>query len=218
MSKLKQTPLFPLYGELPGVRCIDFGGWELPVQFSGIVKEHEAVRQQAGLFDVSHMGEFTVEGADAEHFLQQVTTNDVSRLENGQAHYTLLCYPDGGVVDDLLIYKRGDGRYMLVVNASNVDKDWEWLQQHLTGNVSMHNISDDTALLALQGPAAADILASISTLEPASLQPFRFTEDVEVAGRKALISRTGYTGEDGFELYLPVQDAPEVWKTLLTAG
>lgn len=218
MSKLKQTSLFPLYGELPGVRCIDFGGWELPVQFSGIVKEHEAVRQQAGLFDVSHMGEFTVEGTDAEHFLQQVTTNDVSRLEKGQAQYTLLCYPDGGVVDDLLIYKRGEGRYMLVVNASNIDKDWEWLQQHLTGNVSMHNISDDTALLALQGPAAADILASSSTLEPASLQSFRFTEDVEVAGQKALVSRTGYTGEDGFELYLPVQNAPEVWKALLTAG
>ncbi|WP_342434383.1 glycine cleavage system aminomethyltransferase GcvT [Paenibacillus sp. FSL H7-0442] len=218
MSNLRRTPLFPSYGTQPGVRCIDFGGWELPVQFSGIQKEHEAVRQRAGLFDVSHMGEFLVEGKEAEAFLQRVTTNDVSQLEPGQAQYSLLCYPDGGVVDDLLVYCKGPERYMLVVNASNIDKDWDWLMRHVPASVHLENVSDAIALLALQGPEAAHIAAAVTDADITNLASFRFHENVQLFGAKALVSRTGYTGEDGFEFYIPAEEAPTVWNGLLRCG
>ena len=146
MGTLKRTPFYELYSAYADARCIDFGGWELPVQFTGIVKEHEAVRQRAGLFDVSHMGEFMLTGSGAEAFLQHMTTNDVSKLTDGGAQYTLLCYPEGGIVDDLLIYRLGEHRYMLVVNASNIDKDFQWLEQHLDptfGEVRLTNVSDE---------------------------------------------------------------------------
>ncbi|WP_340018246.1 glycine cleavage system aminomethyltransferase GcvT [Paenibacillus sp. FSL H3-0457] len=218
MSDLLRTPLFPLYQQYEGVRCIDFGGWELPVQFSGIQKEHEAVRERAGLFDVSHMGEFTVQGEQAEAFLQQMMTNDVTTLVPGQAQYTLMCYPDGGVVDDLLVYKLEDQHYMLVVNASNIDKDWAWLQEHLIPGVSMTNDSEQTALLALQGPLAVDIIGKVTDTDVSSIEPFRFVQDAEVCGVKLLLSRTGYTGEDGFELYVPADQAAVVWNGLMQAG
>lgn len=218
MSNLLRTPLFPLYQQYEGVRCIDFGGWELPVQFSGIQKEHEAVRERAGLFDVSHMGEFTVQGEQAEAFLQQMMTNDVTTLVPDQAQYTLMCYPDGGVVDDLLVYKLEDQHYMLVVNASNIDKDWAWLQDHLIPGVSMTNDSEQTALLALQGPLAVDIIGKVTDTDVSSIEPFRFVQDAEVCGVKLLLSRTGYTGEDGFELYVPVDQAAVVWNGLMQAG
>ncbi|SCW30485.1 aminomethyltransferase [Paenibacillus tianmuensis] len=215
---LKRTPLFPLYAEYPGVRCIDFGGWELPVQFSGIGREHEAVRQQAGLFDVSHMGEFLVTGTFAETFLQRVTTNDVSKLADGQAQYTLMCYEDGGVVDDLLVYRLSADQFMLVVNASNIDKDFRWLESHLLGDVSLENKSDTTALLALQGPNAQAIAARVTDAELNALSQFHFIPDVKVCGVPALVSRTGYTGEDGFEFYVSADDAPALWKGLMEAG
>lgn len=218
MSELKRTPLFPLYAGYPAVRCIDFGGWELPVQYYGIQREHDAVRGQAGLFDVSHMGEIWVSGTGAESFLQLMTTNDVSRLIPGQAQYTLMCYPDGGVVDDLLVYKLSQERYLLVVNASNTDKNFAWLRGHLTGDVALDNRSDQTALLALQGPAAARILSRVTADPAGSLAPFHFLPEAEVCGRKALVSRTGYTGEDGFEICLDAGDAPHVWNGLLQAG
>lgn len=218
MSDLLRTPLFPLYQQYEGVRCIDFGGWELPVQFSGIQKEHEAVRERAGLFDVSHMGEFTVQGEQAEAFLQQMMTNDVTTLVPDQAQYTLMCYPDGGVVDDLLVYKLEDQHYMLVVNASNIDKDWAWLQEHLIPGVSMTNDSEQTALLALQGPLAVDIIGKVTDTDVSSIEPFRFVQDAEVCGVKLLLSRTGYTGEDGFELYVPADQAAVVWNGLMQAG
>ncbi|PJN52205.1 Aminomethyltransferase [Paenibacillus sp. GM1FR] len=218
MSDLLRTPLFPLYQQYEGVRCIDFGGWELPVQFSGIQKEHEAVRERAGLFDVSHMGEFTVQGEQAEVFLQQMMTNDVTTLVPGQAQYTLMCYPNGGVVDDLLVYKLEDQHYMLVVNASNIDKDWAWLQEHLIPGVSMTNDSEQTALLALQGPLAVDIIGKVTDTDVSSIEPFRFVQDAEVCGVKLLLSRTGYTGEDGFELYVPADQAAVVWNGLMQAG
>lgn len=218
MSDLLRTPLFPLYQQYEGVRCIDFGGWELPVQFSGIQKEHEAVRERAGLFDVSHMGEFTVQGEQAEAFLQQMMTNDVTTLVPDQAQYTLMCYPDGGVVDDLLVYKLEDQHYMLVVNASNIDKDWAWLQEHLIPGVSMTNDSEQTALLALQGPLALDIIGKVTDTDLSSIEPFRFVQDAEVCGVKLLLSRTGYTGEDGFELYVPADQAAVVWNGLMQAG
>ncbi|MCM3785639.1 glycine cleavage system aminomethyltransferase GcvT [Neobacillus mesonae] len=218
MSQLLRTPLFPLYEQYPGVRCIDFGGWELPVSFSGIQKEHEAVRQQAGLFDVSHMGEFRIEGAKAEDFLQGMLTNDVSVLEIGQAQYTLMCYPTGGVVDDLLVYKRSDNLYMLVVNASNIDKDWSWLQEHLPEGVQMVNESEATALLALQGPHAEAILSKVTNVNLAELGSFRFVDGADVCGSKVILSRTGYTGEDGFEIYVNAEEAQNVWKELMAAG
>ncbi|MDQ0917334.1 aminomethyltransferase [Paenibacillus sp. V4I5] len=216
-SMLKRTPLFPIYTE-HGARVIDFGGWELPVQFAGIQKEHDAVRQQAGLFDVSHMGEVRISGEDALPFLQKLTTNDVSKLEAGQCQYSLMCYPTGGVVDDLLVYKLGDNNYMLVINASNIDKDLEWMQQNLTGKVDLTNISEETAMLAMQGPHAELILAKLTEAPIQSLKTFRFLSDVEVAGINTLLSRTGYTGEDGFELYVDQKDAVKLWKLLLGAG
>ncbi|MEW4426611.1 glycine cleavage system aminomethyltransferase GcvT [Paenibacillus pabuli] len=218
MSDLLRTPLYPLYQQYEGVRCIDFGGWELPVQFSGIQKEHEAVRERAGLFDVSHMGEFTVQGEQAEAFLQKLTTNDVTALVPGQAQYTLMCYPDGGVVDDLLVYKLEDQHYMLVVNASNIDKDWAWLQEHMVSGVSMTNDSAETALLALQGPLAADIIGKVTDTDVSIIEPFRFVQNAEVCGVKLLLSRTGYTGEDGFELYVQADQADAVWNGLMEAG
>lgn len=218
MSQLLRTPLFPLYEQYPNVRCIDFGGWELPVSFSGIQKEHEAVRQQAGLFDVSHMGEFRVEGENAADFLQGMLSNDISLLEIGQAQYTLMCYPTGGVVDDLLVYKRSDQLFMLVVNASNIDKDWAWLQEHLPENVQMVNESDATALLALQGPKAEAILSKVTDVNLAELGSFRFVDGAEVSGSTVILSRTGYTGEDGFEIYVSADDAQQVWLTLMAAG
>lgn len=218
MSELKRTPLYPLYADIPGVRCIDFGGWELPVQFSGIHKEHEAVREAAGLFDVSHMGEFFVSGPQAESYLQRMTVNDVTALVPGQAQYSAMCYPDGGVVDDLLVYKLAEASYMLVVNASNIRKDWEWLSRHLADGVQMTDKSDDTALLALQGPKAEDILAPLVDCDLTQLGAFHFLQNVSLFGASVLISRTGYTGEDGFEIYLPAQDAPAVWTGLLERG
>ncbi len=225
MEGLKRTPLFPCYGETEGARCIDFGGWELPVQFAGIQAEHDAVRQRAGLFDVSHMGEFLVAGPEAEAFLQRMTVNDVSKLAPGQAQYTLLCYPEGGVVDDLLIYRLGEERFMLVVNASNIAKDLQWLESHLPAAgggavpaVELTDCSEATALLALQGPAAVRILDRVTDAPVGELGSFRFLEEAHVCGVQALVSRTGYTGEDGFELYLRAEDASAVWRGLLAAG
>lgn len=219
MSVLKRTPLYPLYSRYDGARCIDFGGWELPVQFSGILKEHEAVRRQAGLFDVSHMGEFLVSGPRAEAFLQRMTTNDVSRLADGQAQYTLMCNPQGGVVDDLLVYRLAAGRYMLVVNAANTAKDFRWLKTHAEDGVTVTDISDDTALLALQGPNAAAIISRVTdAAEIGRLKPFHHLPDAAVCSAKALVSRTGYTGEDGFELYVRADEAQTVWLGLMEAG
>ncbi|WP_248930807.1 glycine cleavage system aminomethyltransferase GcvT [Paenibacillus hamazuiensis] len=217
MSGLKKTPLFDCYAA-HGARCIDFGGWELPVQFSGITKEHEAVRTQAGLFDVSHMGEVKVTGASAEAYVQRLTTNDVAKLADGQAQYSLMCYENGGVVDDLLVYRLGAGRYMLVINAANIDKDLEWMRRHAPEDVAIEDISQQTALLALQGPKAEAILAKVTDAPLAGLPAFSFVDGASVCGVKALVSRTGYTGEDGFEIYLDAMDAPKVWRELLAAG
>lgn len=218
MDRLQRTPLFPNYAAFPSVRCIDFGGWELPVQFTGIQQEHDAVRQQAGLFDVSHMGEFLVTGTYAEAFLQLLLTNDVGNLTSGQAQYTLMCYPSGGVVDDLLVYKLSADQFMLVVNASNIDKDWAWLQDHIIGDVSIVNRSQETALLALQGPLASAILSRVTDADTGSLAPFHFIHKAILCGVPALVSRTGYTGEDGFEMYVPAGQAGILWDGLLAAG
>lgn len=218
MTELKRTPLFDVYKENGG-KTIDFGGWELPVQFSSIKEEHEAVRTKAGLFDVSHMGEIDVKGPGSLAYLQKMMTNDVSKLKIGGAQYTAMCYENGGTVDDLLIYKFADDHYLLVVNASNIDKDYKWLQDHLEGDVEIENLSEGMAQLALQGPVAETVLQKLSKEQDLSqIGFFKFSDEVDLNGKKALVSRTGYTGEDGFEIYCKTEDAVSLWKEILEAG
>lgn len=217
MSALKQTPVYSLYKE-HGAKTIDFGGWDLPVQFSSIQKEHEAVRTKAGLFDVSHMGEVEVKGPDALAFLQKIATNDASKLVEGQAQYSIMCYPDGGTVDDLLIYKLGAEHYLLVVNAANIEKDYDWMQKHAEGDMTLRNISDETAQLAVQGPLAETVLQKLTNTNLAEIRFFHFKQNVTLSGISALVSRTGYTGEDGFEIYMQAQDAPALWSSILEVG
>jgi aminomethyltransferase len=214
---MKRTPLYEKHARLGG-RMIDFGGWELPVQYTGIMEEHEAVRRKAGLFDVSHMGEITVAGPDAQSFLQHLVTNDISKAADGQAVYSPMCSPDGGVVDDLLVYRLGAQDFLLVVNAANTDKDYAWIREHLSGDVKAENVSDRWAQLALQGPNAQAILQKLTDYPLGDIRFYRFARDVRVAGSGALISRSGYTGEDGFELYVSPADAPVLWDALLEAG
>lgn len=219
MTSLKRTPLYPLYAETGEPRCIDFGGWDLPVQFFGIQKEHEAVRQRAGLFDVSHMGEFMLSGEGVEDFLSKLTTGDIRALADGQAVYTFMCYENGGVVDDLLVYRIGAGQYMLVVNAGNIDKDAQWINSHLPESVQFRDVSEGTALIALQGPASLEILKQVCA-EPAldELKPFHFIATNAFEGPAAYVSRTGYTGEDGFEIYAAPESAAAIWRDLIAAG
>jgi aminomethyltransferase len=216
--QLKHTPLYEQHRAL-GARFVDFGGWEMPVQYSGIIEEHQAVRTHAGLFDVSHMGEFKVEGKDALAFLQYLVPNDVGRLAVHQALYTQLCLANGNVIDDLLVYKLAEEHYMLVVNAANISKDLSWVQgqaKHFA-NVTISDQSDTTALLALQGPAALAILQTLTSANLAAIRYYHCTADV-VGGINCIISRTGYTGEDGFELYCSSADVPKLWNDLLAAG
>jgi len=187
------------------------------VQYAGVIAEHEAVRTAAGLFDVSHMGEFRVTGPDAEAFLQSLTPNDVSKLQPGRAHYSALLTEQGTYVDDLLVYCIGETEFLVVVNASNIDKDFQWMAARKTGDVSLENVSDQYALLALQGPKAVEILSALTSDDVAGIRYYRFAFGT-VAGRQALISRTGYTGEDGFELYVAPADAAYLWDRLLEAG
>ncbi|BAQ11270.1 glycine cleavage system aminomethyltransferase [Bacillus sp. OxB-1] len=214
---LKRTALFDSYKEYGG-KTIDFGGWELPVQFSGIKAEHEAVRTKAGLFDVSHMGEVVVSGDGALSYLQKLVTNDVSKLKTGQAQYTVMCYDDGGTIDDLLIYKRDENDYFLVVNASNIEKDVDWLKQHATDDVTVDDQSASFALLALQGPAAQTVLQRLTDEPLEEIKFFRFKDNVDVDGHSVMISRTGYTGEDGFEIYGSPDAIVALWPAILEAG
>lgn len=215
---LKRTPLYEQHRAL-GARLVEFGGWEMPVQYSSILEEHEAVRTHAGLFDVSHMGEFKIEGAGALAFLQSLVPNDVARLAIHQALYTQFCKPDGNVIDDLLIYRLAEEQYMLVVNASNIDKDLAWVKEYgkHAQNMTITDQSDFTALLALQGPEAQAILQSLTEVDLANIRYYRCEAGL-VDGINCLIARTGYTGEDGFELYCAPVDVAELWQKLLTTG
>ena len=218
MPELKRTPLFEVYKEYGG-KTIDFGGWELPVQFSSIKEEHEAVRTKAGLFDVSHMGEVEVKGSNSLNYLQKMMTNDISKIKNGGAQYTAMCYDTGGTVDDLLVYKIEDDHYLLVVNASNIEKDYNWLESHLAGDVKLKNLSEQTSQLAIQGPLAEQVLQKlVGDTDLSEIGFFKFQQEVNLAGKTALVSRTGYTGEDGFEVYCDSKDAVELWKAILNAG
>lgn len=221
MSQLKRTPIFPAY-EQWGAKTIDFGGWDLPVNFSaGLIKEHNTVRNNAGLFDVSHMGEIFVNGLDSLSFLQKVMTNDLKKLEPNKALYTFMCQEDGGTIDDLLVYMLDEHSYMLVVNAANTDKDLAWLEENVESEeVSIQNKSDDYALLAVQGPKATNIVQSITEENLGDIKPFRFKQDVTFNNvlNKAIISRTGYTGEDGFEIYIHTNSALSLWQLLMKTG
>ncbi|MGB6992131.1 MAG: glycine cleavage system aminomethyltransferase GcvT, partial [Thermoanaerobaculia bacterium] len=200
-----------------GAKLVEFAGWEMPVQYGGVIGEHRAVRSAAGLFDVSHMGEFLVTGPGAESFIQRLTPNDVAKLTPGRAHYSGLLTTDGTYVDDLLVYRLGEEEFLLVVNAANTQKDFEWVRTHLDGEVELADRSMDYALLALQGPRALDILQPLTETDLSTIRYYRFADGV-VAGSPSLISRTGYTGEDGFELYLPPAEAAAVWDRLLEVG
>ncbi|HET7711597.1 MAG TPA: glycine cleavage system aminomethyltransferase GcvT [Thermoanaerobaculia bacterium] len=216
-TPLKKTPLNEVEKELGG-RMVDFGGWELPVQYSGILEEHEAVRTAVGVFDVSHMGEITVRGTEALALLQSTTCNDVSKLADGRAQYNGLLYPTAGFVDDILIYRHGRDDYFVVVNASNSDKDYEWLKDCAKGmEVEVLNASADYAQLAIQGPGAEKLLQPMTDTDLASMKYYRFATGA-VKGVPALISRTGYTGEDGFEVYVSPDAAPQLMRNLVAAG
>jgi aminomethyltransferase len=213
---LRHTPLYEEHKNL-GARLVDFAGYEMPVQYSGIQAEHRAVRNHAGLFDVSHMGEAIFRGPDAESAVQRLVTRDVARLDVGQAGYSAVCYEDGGTVDDVIVYRREDD-FLVVVNASNREKDLEHFRENTEDlDVEVADESDDWALLALQGPEATGLLQDLTETDLSSLKPFRFVEG-EVDGARSIISRTGYTGEDGFEIYLSGDDASRVWRRLIEAG
>jgi len=211
----KHTPLYAAHAAL-GARFVDFGGWEMPVQYSGIIAEHTAVRTRAGLFDVSHMGEVEVSGAAALATCQRLTVNDVARLGDGECQYSLLCLPSGGVVDDVMVHRLAADRYLFCVNAANADKDFAWMHEH-RGGATVVNRSADFAQLALQGPRATSILSGLTDVVLAQVKPFAFGQG-RVAGRSALVAHTGYTGEDGWEIYCAPADAPAVWEALLAAG
>lgn len=214
---MKQTPLFARHKEL-GAKIVEFGGWQMPVQYSGIIDEHVATRTAAGLFDISHMGQINVRGEDALAFLQVIATQDVSIIAEGYANYALLCYPDGGIVDDIFIYRLPD-RYLVVVNASNTDKDFAWMQQHAGGRrVELENISDQTSMLALQGPRAEAILGRVADIDVATIPFHGVATGTILHTTPAIIARTGYTGEDGFELFFDNEHAIAVWDGLLEEG
>jgi len=210
-----RTPLYDVHVR-SGARIVEFAGWEMPVQYTGILDEHEAVRTRAGLFDVSHMGEVVFRGPRALESLQRLFTNDLSKCADGQAMYGCLCRDTGGIVDDVVVYRRGAADLLVCVNAANRSKDFEWLRDH-AGGADVKNESDDWAQLALQGPAAAGVVQKLTSVRLSSVGTYRFTTG-EVAGVPCIVARTGYTGEDGFELFCPPDRAAGLWDALLEAG
>jgi aminomethyltransferase len=217
---MQKTPLNALHHQL-GARMVEFGGWEMPVQYAGVIAEHLNVRLAAGLFDVSHMGEIEIRGKQALDFLQYATTNDVSTLVDGQVQYTALCYSNGGVVDDLTLYRMSNEHFLLCVNAANITKDYDWLIQlqeaSIFSAVAIINRSDDYAQLALQGPQSVAILTQLCAIDFSKLLYYHFVEGT-VGQIDVLISRTGYTGEDGFELYCSTDAAVKLWRQLMAVG
>lgn len=218
LTNAKRTPLFDVF-ETYGGKVVDYAGWALPVQFEGLVREHEAVRTAAGLFDVSHMGEVSVKGPDAFRFVQNLVTNDVSAMEENQILYAMMCFEDGGIVDDLLVYKFKEDDYFLVINAGNIEKDVAWMKEKSAGmDLSFRDLSGETAELALQGPKAQTILQKLTDADLDEVAFFTCARQVSVAGISCLISRTGYTGEDGFEVYTDPEKAVDLWESLMEAG
>jgi aminomethyltransferase len=219
-EQLKRTPLYEIHLKY-GARMVPFGGWEMPVQYTGVIEEHRAVREALGLFDVSHMGEFELRGPQALDLIQYVSVNNAARLAVGDAQYSLLCYENGTVVDDLLIYRLGEEHYWIVVNAANIDKDFDWLARYAGRfpGAELKNISAEVAQLALQGPKAEEVLQRLTRKDVGEIGFYKGAAGVVVAGiRTLLLSRTGYTGENGFELYVRPGDAVALWDALLEEG
>ncbi len=216
---LRKTSLFETHKKL-GAKIIEFGPWLMPLYYTAIIDEHNTVRNKVGLFDVSHMGEFSIRGKDALAFIQRLITNDTSHLNNNQALYTPMCNNKGTIIDDLLIYKFSDKYFMLVVNASNIEKDYRWIEgvvRRFDKDVILKNISDETSLLALQGPKAEEALQKLTNLDLSQIKHYWFQEK-RIDKIQAIISRTGYTGEDGFEIYLKPEHAIKVWNRILEIG
>ena len=212
---MKRTALYPRHVAL-GAKMAPFGGYDMPIQYAGIRAEHQAVRLSVGVFDVSHMGEFRISGPGARDFLQAVTVNDVAALGPGDVHYSAMCYSDGGIVDDLLLYRRAD-HYLMVVNAANIDKDFDWLRSNVSGNVALENMSPGIGLIAVQGPASRELVSAVLSRDLSNLAFYHFLEGAAY-GAELLISRTGYTGELGFELYSDPETTLRLWDDLFTAG
>lgn len=214
---MKKTALYDKHVAL-GAKMVPFAGYEMPVQYSNLVAEHLNVRKHVGMFDVSHMGEFFLEGPGALDLIQRVTSNDASKLGAGKVQYSCLPNDKGGIVDDLLVYCLGEEKYMLVVNASNIDKDWGWISKHNNAGVKMTDRSDEMSLLAVQGPEAASALQSLTSIDLGSMKYYTF-ETGDFAGRKnVIVSATGYTGAGGFEIYFENRDAAHIWDAIMEAG
>ena len=212
----KKTALHDKHVSL-GARMEPFAGYMMPIKYTTVKEEHNAVREGVGIFDLSHMGEFRVKGTDARKFLDYLLTND-AEVEPGRAYYSTMCYPDGGIVDDLIVYRISEDEYLMVVNASNIEKDWAWVTSHTSGySVDLTNESDQTSLVAIQGPDAEKLAQKLTDVDLSAIEYYHHVSG-EFAGRNVLIARTGYTGEDGFELYLDPKDAGEVWDAVMEAG
>lgn len=216
-TQLKTIALNDVHVSL-GAKMVPFAGYMMPVSYAGINQEHETVRKGVGVFDVSHMGEFILKGENALDLIQRVTSNDASKLTDGKVQYS--CFPNetGGIVDDLLVYRIDEKTYMLVVNASNIDKDWNWIQKYNTKNVEMHNISEKTSLLAVQGPKAVEALQSLTDMDLKSIEYYTFKKGVFAGEKNILISATGYTGAGGFEIYCENEQAQKIWDAVFAAG
>lgn len=217
MDITKKVPLNDIHEKL-GAKMVPFAGYNMPVRYSSDIEEHMTVRNGVGVFDVSHMGEFKIEGPQALDLIQRVTSNDASKLVDGQAQYTCLPNDTGGIVDDLLVYKIKDNDYLLVVNASNIDKDWAWIARHNTNGASMKNISDDMCLFAVQGPKATGVLQKLTTTNLSAIPYYNFAQGVFAGVPHVIMSNTGYTGAGGFEIYVNKNDAEKVWNAIFEAG
>jgi aminomethyltransferase len=215
-TALRTTPLHQVHLDL-GAKMVDFGGWDMPIQYSGVLDEHHTVRRRVGLFDVSHMGEIEIHGPEALNLVNYIATNDASKLKIGQAHYSAMLYEHGGFVDDILVHKVAEDHFFLCVNASNQDKDYEHIVKHNKLNASVQNAGGRYAQLAIQGPRALDTLQKLTTTPLNSIRYYHFV-DGAVAGVPARIARTGYTGEDGFEIYFQPTSAQSIWKEIVIAG
>lgn len=214
----KKTPIYDRHNELGG-KVVEYAGWHMPIQYSGITAEHTSVRERAGIFDVSHMGEIQVKGKDALEFLEYLCTNNISSLKDNEIVYTFFCRENGFVVDDLLVYRFSEDDFFLVVNASNTDKDYEWILEN-KGNydVEVENLSDSIGEIAIQGPKAQEILQKLTDFDLNEIKFFNLRRDINVAGVNCLISRTGYTGEDGFEVYCDWEEIVKIWDRILEEG
>lgn len=216
-ASLKRTPLFDAHQRL-GAKIVPFAGWEMPVQYSGVIPEHRAVREQVGLFDVSHMGEIFVEGKEAELAISSMTCNDLRTLSDGKAQYSAIINPDGGVVDDIIIYRFSATRYLICVNASNADKDQAWFVKHNRFDAEFVNRSAEYGQIAIQGPKAAQLLSKLPGLEKVDLLSYFHFGEYQSGGVPLIVARTGYTGEDGFEVFVPAAATEQLWETLLKSG